>query len=287
MPSSGQPEPAHVRRPLVDALSFVWAIVPIVSFGFATSLVFAFAAYRMRSRAVAIAAACYLAVPVTLIVTAPIRDFATDDWQNQVALWTWVAGPWFGGTVYALIIRRRVFPLGPTGPQTMRSSSWNPWRDSVPPLRNTPTRPLAGPAGIAVPLSYVWALVPLLTLGFATCLTIGSAAVRLRSRTQGMAAAGYVLLLAVFVVSNEPIRALTITDWRAQAVFWGWSLTSWWGGTFHAFYLRQAVFTRRRIARPISVDSRIGVIGPYQLLSQLGQGGQGTVYLDSPRTARE
>ncbi len=289
--------PTDIRPPLLDAFSIVWTVVPLISLGFLTSLVFGFAAYRLRSRAMAIAAGCYLAVLVALVSTAGIRSFGPDDWQNQAAMWTWILGPWWGGTLHALFARKRVFPpKAMTVPGTSRPApgyggwSWDPWSSSEPahpPGEERET--VAGPTGVAVPVSYIWALVPLFTLGFATCLVIGSAAMRLRSRKQGLAAAGYLVLLAVFVIANEPLGQLPSMDWRAQLYFWSWSLGPWWGGTFHALVLRQAMFRQRlpvdshqsnpRMSAPPIATPPMRALGPYRLIDRIGGGGQGIVYL--------
>ncbi|MFC6083733.1 serine/threonine-protein kinase [Sphaerisporangium aureirubrum] len=289
--------PTHARHPLIDALSFVWAVVPLISFGLLNSVVFGFAAYRTRSRVMAIAAGCYLAVLAAFVSTAGIRDFGPDDWQNQAALWAWILGPMLGGTLHALIVRKHVFPpkfilLSQNSRPASASGSWSwdPWGGSEPVHSPGEQRPnVAGPTGLAVPLSYIWALVPLLTLGFATCVVIGSAAIRLRSRNLGLAAVGYLILLAVFVVVNAPLDRLPNTDWRAQVYFWTWSLGPWWGGTFHAFVLRQAVFRRRfpirsgranpEMSNAPTPTQPIRVLGPYKLIDRIGGGGQGVVYL--------
>ncbi|MEV7808002.1 serine/threonine-protein kinase [Microbispora sp. NPDC088329] len=278
----GPASPTHVRHPLTDALGFAWAVVPAVSLGLLTWLVLGFAAYRTKSRVTAVVAGGHLAVLVFLVSTAGVRDFPQDDWRNQLALWVWVLGVCAGGTVHAFVIRKRVFPPralpGEEGPAGATAGEGR--------------QVVAGPKGIAVPLSYLWALVPLLTLGFATFLVVGSAAVRLRSRVQAAAAAGYLVLFAALIIVDAPVGTLPNTDWRAQLYYWSWALSSWWGGTFHAFVLRQAVFTRRPAPvrgpvptlaagppPPPAPPPAAPFIGPYRLVRRLGGGGQGVVHL--------
>src|SRR5690606_29526361 len=154
--------------------------------------------------------------------------------------------------------------------QNPSMASWNPWATAHSttgsPAPDKPTkRIMAGPTGASVPLSYLWAVVPLLTLGFATFLVIGSAAVRLRSWKQGVAAALYLLCLAIFVITNEPISTLPSTSWQSQLMLWSWSLGPWWGGTFHAFMLRQAMF-RRHTEPAASPGPGFDAIGSYRLV---------------------
>ncbi|MBX6384689.1 MAG: serine/threonine protein kinase [Microbispora sp.] len=266
--------PTHARRPLVTALSFVWAVVPAASLGLLTWLAFGFAGYRTKSRAMVLAAGGYLALLVIIAATAGIRDLPQDDWRNQLAMWIWIMVPWSGGTVHAFVVRTRVFALHPL-----------PGRSGDAPDGQV----TAGPRGIAVPLSYLWALIPLLTLGFATFLAVGSAAVRLRSRKHAWATGGYLALFVVFL-ATDTTQGLPTTGWSVDVWFWSWVLISWWGGTFHAFVLRRAVFTRRSApARgPVRVHAYVPpappaatthFIGPYRLVERLGGGAQGVVHL--------
>ncbi|MFI7445837.1 serine/threonine-protein kinase [Nonomuraea indica] len=284
-------EPTHVRPALIDTLSFAWAIVPLLSMGVLAPLSIGFAAFRLRSRLVAITAAGYLSLALGLIATAGLRDWPSGDWRNELAWAVWCAGPWIGGTLQGFLLRTRVFPAKPmpsTTPHGRHSgresqTSWDPWAsppsaESLPNSDKPTRRILAGPTGLAVPLSYLWALVPLLSIGFATSLAIGAAAVRLRSWSHGIAAGVYLLCLAAFVISGDPITTLPDTAWQAQLVFWSWSLGPWWGGTFHAFMLRQAVFSRRPQLAP-TPGHLPEMIGPYRLVRRLGRGGQATVHL--------
>jgi predicted Ser/Thr protein kinase len=294
------PEPTHGRPPLIDTLSFVWAIVPLLSIGVLAPLSIGFGAYRLRSRVVTLTAAGYLSLALGLVATRELRDWPSGDWRNELAWAVWCIGPWLGGTLQGFLLRTKVFPpkpLSSTTPDHSESgrepsmSSWNPWATprsvTESPVPEKPTKQiLAGPTGSAVPLSYLWAVIPLLTLGFATSLAIGAAAVRLRNWKQGVAAAVYLVCLAVFVILNEPISTLPSTAWQSQLVLWTWALGPWWGGTFHAFMLRQAVFRKRpKLAPPPNHPTE--AVGPYRLVRRLGTGGQATVYLGLDPAGRQ
>ncbi|WP_406674069.1 serine/threonine-protein kinase [Nonomuraea sp. N2-4H] len=294
------PVPTHVRPPLIDTLSFVWAVVPLLSIGVLTPLSIGFAAYRLKSRAVAVTAAGYLSLALGLLATREVRYWPSGDWRNELAWALWCAGPWFGGTLQGFLLRTRVFPAraisattsAPSEPGRKPSmTSWNPWGTSASttdaPVPEKPTkRILAGPTGMAVPLSYLWAVVPLLTIGFATFLVIGSAAVRLRSQKHGAAAAGYLVCLAILMIVSEPMSRFSNTGWQYQLMVWCWSLGPWWGGTFHAFMLRQAVFSRR--PKPVPSPGPVThALGSYRLVRRLGAGGQATVYLGLDPAGRE
>ncbi|MGI5487964.1 toll/interleukin-1 receptor domain-containing protein [Microtetraspora malaysiensis] len=101
---------SYARGLLINILGIAWALVPAVTYGLGTWAAFAFAAFRQKSRAMAIASVCYAAVPVVFASTAGIRDFPREDWRNELALMIWVVGPWFGGTAHAFLVRKKVFP---------------------------------------------------------------------------------------------------------------------------------------------------------------------------------
>ncbi|WP_433515287.1 serine/threonine-protein kinase [Nonomuraea sp. CA-143628] len=292
-------EPTHVRPALIDTLSYAWVIVPLLSIGVLAPLSIGFAAFRLRSRLVAVTAAGYLSLALGLIATEGLRDWPSGDWRNELAWAAWCVGPWFGGTLQGFLLRSRVFPAKPLplttthGTHSARKSqiSWDPW--AIPPsaealpIPDKPTQQiLAGPAGLAVPFSYLWAVIPLLSLGLATSLAIGAAAVRLGSWRQGVAAAVYLVCLAAFIIVRDPMATMPDTAWQSQLVLWAWSLGPWWGGTFHAFMLRQAVFSRRPELTPPS-DHPHDVIGPYRLVRRLGRGGQATVHLGLSPAGRQ
>ncbi|MGW0588483.1 protein kinase domain-containing protein [Streptosporangium sp. NPDC002607] len=98
-----------------------------------------------------------------------------------------------------------------------------------------------------LPLSVVWALVPLGTAGFATPLIIGHAAVRLKSRIAGFATGIYSILLLAFVIisgiysDNDP----TTKEPEVDVIVGVFILVNWLGATVHAFILRSSVFRTR------------------------------------------
>ncbi|MEU7889484.1 serine/threonine-protein kinase [Microbispora bryophytorum] len=140
------------KSPFVIVLSVIWAFVPLVSFGLLTSVVIASAAIRLKSRRQGIAAGGYLVLFVAYVTTAGVRDFAHDDWQNQVAMWVWYLGPWWGGTVHAFVLRAQVFrPRVTTRSSQMRSYTGP---SPAPTPSGTASRPSEDEApAVAVPAS--------------------------------------------------------------------------------------------------------------------------------------
>jgi DNA uptake protein ComE-like DNA-binding protein len=98
------------RNPARVGLSYAWALLPLLSVGFATPLVFFFAAARLRSGRVWAACASYTAVLVIEQVTAA-GHFGV---VANVAL----AILTLGAVAHALIIREAVF-LGRSKPSAM------------------------------------------------------------------------------------------------------------------------------------------------------------------------
>jgi hypothetical protein len=95
------------------ASSVAWALVPLVSLGLLTPVAIGYAAYRLRSRGLAIGTASYaLAVVGAVAVSAvmPVHGRA----QNVVGdlLTMGLAASWLGGTAHCFMLRRRVFRLG-------------------------------------------------------------------------------------------------------------------------------------------------------------------------------
>ena len=99
-----------------------------------------------------------------------------------------------------------------------------------------------------VVLSLVWAAAPLFTLGYATPICIGYAAVRLRSKVLWGCVAGYVILIGLFVATSLPQRQ---GSRRAS----GFSVTLFMVtmilGAVQTFALRDRVFNRARVSDPI------------------------------------
>lgn len=91
-------------------LSLVWALVPFVSFGLLTPVVFGYAAYRLRSRMLAIAALGYtLAVVLSFALSAARPPAGTPGDTSGTLLTFALAVTWIGGTVHGLSLRTKVF----------------------------------------------------------------------------------------------------------------------------------------------------------------------------------
>lgn len=92
------------------AASVAWALLPLVSIGLLTPIGMAYAAYRLRSRVLSIATACYtIAVGAAFAVSAasPVRT-GTHAAAGELLL-ACLGASWLGGTVHSFLIRRRVF----------------------------------------------------------------------------------------------------------------------------------------------------------------------------------
>lgn len=94
--------------------------------------------------------------------------------------------------------------------------------------------------GVRVAVGVLWALVPLLTLGLATPLSFGYAAARRRTVPYWAAAVVYLALVIAAFASSGSASGST-----GRAVFTVVLLVSWFGGTFHAFVIRNRVFAPR------------------------------------------
>jgi hypothetical protein len=103
------------------------------------------------------------------------------------------------------------------------------------------------PAGAVMPpaqrrhgtaVSYLWAAVPLVTLGLATWAVFLFAAARQRSWWLGGASAGYAALLVVWVVAAAPERTGPLADGIMAAAF----IACMFGGFAHALAVRSQVF---------------------------------------------
>lgn len=107
-PVAPAPVPPVRRSGLTTALSIIWALIPLVSLGFAAPFSFLYAAVRRRSWYIGAAAALYgvggavtLSIPMT-----PDPDVFTF-WDNVgVTIVVLVTGV---STAHAFVIRRRVF----------------------------------------------------------------------------------------------------------------------------------------------------------------------------------
>jgi hypothetical protein len=94
-------------------LSVLWALIPLATFGLLTPVTFGYAAYRLRSRGLALTALVYTLAVVLAFVLSAIRPHASAPADTTGALLTvCLAGTWIGGTLHALSLRTRVFVRG-------------------------------------------------------------------------------------------------------------------------------------------------------------------------------
>jgi hypothetical protein len=99
------PSPGH--PPDLGTLpSVLWALVPAMTFSLGAPVSFAYAAFRLRSRAVAWSAALY---GVLVILSFGLAQAAFLSWQSDLAYAIAVSIVMFG-TAHAFAIRKRVFP---------------------------------------------------------------------------------------------------------------------------------------------------------------------------------
>jgi hypothetical protein len=90
--------------------SLVWALVPFVSFGLLTPVVFGYAALRLRSRILALTTLGYtVAVVLSFALSAARPHAATPSDASGALLTLALAAAWIGGTVHAISLRVRVF----------------------------------------------------------------------------------------------------------------------------------------------------------------------------------
>lgn len=96
--------------------------------------------------------------------------------------------------------------------------------------------------------SPVWALLPVITLGFVAPIVIVQAAYRLKSVALNLSAAGYGLAVMLFVViigaHESPDAIPPLLDFFAALAFF----STWLGATVQAFLLRPLI---REAARPV------------------------------------
>jgi hypothetical protein len=104
------PEPTAHSTPSHVLLSFLWALIPLATFGLLSPVTFGYAAYRLRSRGLALTAFVYTLAVVVSFVLSAIRPHAVTPADTTGALLTvCLAGTWIGGTLHALSLRTRVF----------------------------------------------------------------------------------------------------------------------------------------------------------------------------------
>lgn len=94
------------------AASVAWALAPLVSLGLLTPVAIGYAAYRLRSRRLAAATACYtVAIVAAFAVSAALPVHTRAQSIIDDLMTTCLAVVWLGGTAHALMLRRRVFGL--------------------------------------------------------------------------------------------------------------------------------------------------------------------------------
>ncbi|MET8156613.1 protein kinase [Sphaerisporangium sp. NPDC005289] len=105
----------HPGRPSqsTTAISFVWALAPVFTCGFATPFTIAYAAYRKRAPMIAVAAMLYFLSLFVMFVLIVAYDSVDNypDWAGLlivVGLFT----NWIGGPIHSLAIRTTVFAPG-------------------------------------------------------------------------------------------------------------------------------------------------------------------------------
>ena len=106
------PPPQRRTRHTVQRL--VWTLVPLFTCGVVTPFMMAYAAARLRSRALAVAAAAYGAGVVTWVTVSGYDPAQVPVWADTLAI-TGLLATWFGGTVHAFALRRRLFGPRPQG----------------------------------------------------------------------------------------------------------------------------------------------------------------------------
>lgn len=91
------------------AVSMIWALVPLITLGIATTLVFVYPALRLRKAIHWLAVAGYLALTVTVFATAHSPDSSA----RAAVFAAVIVVLWLGGTAHAFAIRSRVFATRP------------------------------------------------------------------------------------------------------------------------------------------------------------------------------
>jgi Helix-hairpin-helix motif len=138
----------------------------------------------------------------------------------------------------------------PRGPEPW-PGAWRgvapPWNEAWPvpvqePSPGTPAQ-VAGGSDRRLVLSWLWALSPLITLGFSTPITFGIAAARTRSLHFYLATAVYTTLIILgFELPNETIG------------FTCWDI-NWLAGAVHALVVRSSVFPPPRTRPEAAIET--------------------------------
>lgn len=86
-----------------------WALTPLITFGLATPVTLGWAAARLRSTPIAASAVLYLVGLIVIVRGAYVYDSKPPAAIDTIMTICWLA-TWFGATVQAMTIRKRVFP---------------------------------------------------------------------------------------------------------------------------------------------------------------------------------
>jgi hypothetical protein len=90
--------------------SILWALIPFATFGLLSPITFGYAAYRLRSRGLALTTLVYTLAVMLAFVLSAVRPHASAPSDAAGALLTvCLAGTWIGGTLHAFSLRARVF----------------------------------------------------------------------------------------------------------------------------------------------------------------------------------
>jgi hypothetical protein len=108
---AGSADPAAARSGVGRFLSSIlWALIPFLTFGLLSPITFGYAAYRLRSRGLAVTTLAYTLAVMLAFVLSAARPHASAPSDAAGALLTvCLAGTWVGGTLHALSLRTRVF----------------------------------------------------------------------------------------------------------------------------------------------------------------------------------
>ena len=110
--SAGGPARAPQNRPPQNHVlaSLAWSLIPLATFGLLTPVSFGYAAFRLRSRSLAVISLGYtLAVLLSFVLSAARPHSATPADGSGALLTLALAVTWIGGTVHALSLRTKVF----------------------------------------------------------------------------------------------------------------------------------------------------------------------------------
>ncbi|WP_062431116.1 ComEA family DNA-binding protein [Herbidospora daliensis] len=98
--------------PRSAARGLLWAVAPLVTFGFATPFTFGWAGLRRRSRWLVLSGALYAASMAAWLLIGNVTGTPSGIWAVVMVLGLFVS--WLGGTLHAFAVRRKVF--GPACP---------------------------------------------------------------------------------------------------------------------------------------------------------------------------